>query len=190
MRMTIINENYNPNDLLEYWFSAEMKPHWFNSSTETDAELKDRYEKLWSMASVNVFDHWQEAAKGALALVILLDQIPLNIFRGQAKSFATERKALSVSSIAIDNKLDQQLLEAEKAFLYMPFMHSEDIDDQDDSVRLFDTLQNMPEAIQFAHHHRDIIQRFDRFPHRNKILDRVDTLDEIEYLESNEAFKG
>ena len=114
---------------------------------------------------------------------------PLNMFRGQAKSFDTERRAADIARNAIEKKLDQQIEKDKLAFLYMPFMHSEDLIDQDMSVKLYrhNKLEN---NIKFAEHHREIIRRFGRFPHRNIILGRENTEAEIKYLASQKAFRG
>lgn len=111
------------------------------------------------------------------------------MFRGQAKSFDTERRAADIARNAIEKKLDQQIEKDKLAFLYMPFMHSEDLIDQDMSVKLYrhNKLEN---NIKFAEHHREIIRRFGRFPHRNIILGRENTEAEIKYLASQKAFRG
>jgi len=127
--------------------------------------------------------------EGCLALAIVLDQFPLNMYRGQAKSFETESKAIDVTSFAISEGFDKYLHKELLPFLLMPLMHSENIMNQHLSVKLFQG-HGLTRNIEFAEHHRNIIHRFGRFPHRNVILARESTKAELEYLGSNNAFKG
>ena len=176
-------------DLIEFWFSEEASKHWFNSTKAFDRALLEAHEQTWLDAKQARLDHWQQSAVGSLALVILLDQLPLNMFRGQAKSFATESQSRDVARAAIAKGFDQELPASRKAFLYMPFMHSEALDDQALAVRLFDQ-PGLENNHRFARHHYGIIERFGRFPHRNKILGRESTDAEIEYLNSKQGFQG
>lgn len=177
------------NELLAFWFSEPVKKLWFNSTPEFDAQLKEKYLNLVERAERGELDSWAGEARGALALVIILDQLPLNIFRQQARSFATEGKAQEIAAQAVDNNLDQQLPDEQKAFMYLPFMHSEDLALQDKSVALFERA-GLAENLKYAKHHRELIRRFGRFPHRNKILGRESTPEETSYLNSKEAFLG
>ena len=179
----------NPNEIISFWFSPQVRPLWFNSTPEFDNELKQNYSELFDRAANGELTDWQESPQGCLALVIILDQFPLNIYRGQAKSFTTEALAINVVDKAIENRFDQSLNDEQKAFLYMPLMLSENINDQDRSVELFEKA-GLKENLKFAKHHREIIRRFARFPHRNAILNRENTAEEIEYLGSKEAFLG
>jgi uncharacterized protein (DUF924 family) len=176
-------------DIVSFWFSEPVKKLWFNATPEFDAELEQKYLSLVECAERGELNDWAEDAYGALALVIILDQLPLNIFRGQARSFATEAKAREFAQRAIDNGLDQTLSGEQKAFLYLPFMHSENLADQDKSVELFEQA-GLTENVRYAKHHRDLIRRFGRFPHRNRVLGRESTAEEIDYLNSKEAFLG
>ncbi|MCI0506704.1 MAG: DUF924 domain-containing protein [Gammaproteobacteria bacterium] len=178
-----------PADILQYWFAEEIKPLWFNSTPEFDAELKDRFLDIYDAALDGKFSDWKQSADGCVALVVVLDQFPLNMFRGQPKSFEGEAKARDAAREAVANGFDKQLPDEQKAFLYMPFMHSEQIADQELSVELFDAA-GLKNNLRYAIHHRDIIRRFSRFPHRNKILGRPSTRAELEYLASKEAFHG
>ncbi len=119
----------------------------------------------------------------------MLDQFPLNMFRGQAKSFSTEAQSREVARAAITEGFDQELAANQVSFLYMPFMHSEDLDDQALAVKLFNK-PGLESNYRFARHHYSIIDRFGRFPHRNKILGRESTDAEIEYLDSRDGFQG
>lgn len=179
----------NAEDFVDYWFSEPVAKYWFKSTAEFDQELRKQYEPVYHDAVKGKYDHWLESATGCLALVILFDQIPLNIFRGTKECFTTEARSREVADHAIRQAYDQLLEDKQKAFLYMPFMHSENLDDQDRSVELFEKA-NLTNNIRFAHHHRDIVKRFGRFPHRNEILGRKNTEAEIAYLKSKEAFLG
>lgn len=174
-------------DILEFWFSERCKKCWFNSTPQMDEEIRSKYEALWKAARAGELDDWKDTPQGALALVIILDQFPLNMYRGRPESFATEAKAREISRYAVGRGLDRELNESEKLFLYLPFMHSESMADQDSSVELF---QNAGLETRWAEHHRDIVRRFGRFPHRNAILGRQNSEAEQAYLESDEAFKG
>ncbi|MGV6808317.1 MAG: DUF924 family protein, partial [bacterium] len=161
-------------DIIEYWYASDMQAHWFASTPDLDQAIKKRYESLWESAAAGELDHWKKTAQGCLALIIILDQFPLNMFRGQAKSFATERKAIETTYHAIKQKFDQQLEKDKLAFLLMPLMHSEKWEDQALSVKLYKQYQ-LTENIQFAEHHQAIIKTYGRFPHRNAILGRTST---------------
>ncbi|NNF95899.1 MAG: DUF924 domain-containing protein [Halobacteria archaeon] len=178
-----------PQSILEFWFSDTVRPLWFQSTPEFDAELRDRFEPVCHSAEQGNLGDWAETPEGALALVIVLDQFPLNIYREDVLSFSTEAKAREIATLAIERNLDADLTDDQKAFLYLPFMHSEELADQDKSVALFEAA-GLAENLKFAQHHRDIIRRFGRFPHRNKILGRQSTEEELAYLESDEAFHG
>lgn len=177
------------NDILTFWFSEPVTKMWFNSTPDFDNELRQSYESIYLEAEQGMLDHWMETASGCLALIILLDQFPLNIYRGEKESFAMETRSRDVASYALEQSFDEQLSDSQKAFLYLPFMHSEALQDQERSVELYEQA-NLGNNLRFARHHRDIIKRFGRFPHRNKILGRHSTDAELEYLQSKEAFLG
>lgn len=176
-------------EIIKFWFDEIDSALWFNSTPEFDTVLKDKFEQVVDAALNNEFSSWQTTAEGCLALVIVLDQFPLNIYRGEPKSFAGESISREVARKAIEQKLDQQLEGPKKAFLYLPFMHSENMADQNLSVELFEKA-GLKENLRFAKHHRDIVKRFGRFPHRNEILGRENTDDELDYLKSENAFLG
>ena len=176
-------------EIIQFWYSEPMNKHWFNSTKTFDQALIDTYEGTWVEARQGKLDHWQQSAAGSLALIIVLDQLPLNMFRGQAKSFSTEAQSREVAYAAIEKDYDQKLRSNRKSFMYMPFMHSEDLDDQALAVKLFNK-PGLESNYRFARHHYSIIDRFGRFPHRNKILGRESTDAEIEYLNSKEGFQG
>jgi len=175
--------------LLDFWYSERVRKLWFVATPELDAEIKQRFESLWEKASAGALAHWTDTAQGTLALVILLDQLPLNMFRNEAKSFQTETMAVQLSKQAIDRQLDVQLPQDRQAFLYMPLMHSENLADQTLAVTLFERA-GLTSNLRFAKHHREIIRQYGRFPHRNAILQRQSTPQELAYLDSKQAFKG
>ena len=177
---------YQPDDIISFWFSAPMNQHWFSSNETIDAKIRNDYEDTWMAASRGELDGWQSSAEGCLALAIVLDQFPLNMYREDGRRYSTEQKAVKVTLYAVEQGLDQELSDEQKAFLYMPLMHSEDMKHQDLSVQLFEAA-GLEENLKFARHHRDIVQRFDRFPHRNEHLGRNSTPEEIEWLSSDDT---
>jgi len=176
-------------ELVKFWFSPGAKKRWFDSTIEFDNELRDKYAELYEAACRGELDHWRDDVESALALVILFDQIPLNIFRGQPRSFASDGQARAVAVDVIGRNWDKSLSDEQKAFLYLPFMHSEMLEDQDRSVALF-RAAGLENNLRFALHHREIVRRFGRFPHRNAILGRPSSDEEQAWLASKDAFKG
>ena len=176
-------------EILDFWFSDEVRKLWFKSTPEFDALLRERFEALWTRASSGELDDWLQSAAGCLALVLVLDQFPLNMFRGQAQSFVSEAQSREVARLAIDKGFDQDIEPGSRAFLYMPFMHSEMLADQQLALQLF-AQPGLEDNLRFARHHHHIIEKFGRFPHRNKALGRESSESEIEYLNSKEAFRG
>lgn len=178
-----------PQEILDLWYAPEMQSRWFASTPELDAAIREKYELLWRQAAEGKRDEWKETPEGCLALTIVLDQFPLNMFRGHAESFKTEQQAVATAKYAISMGFDRQLPTERRAFLYMPLMHSENLADQDLSVSLF-AAARLENNLRFAQHHRELIRRFGRFPHRNAILGRQSTREESEYFGSKEAFLG
>lgn len=176
-------------ELLNFWFSEPINQHWFKSTPAIDRDIAQRYTKLWQQAANGELDHWLQSPQTCLALIILLDQLPLNMFRGQAKSFATEKQAIDACLYGLTQGYDQQLTQPQQAFFYMPLMHSEQLAHQQRSVELYQQA-GLENNFRFARHHCELIERFGRFPHRNAILDRTSTAEEIHYLQSKVAFKG
>ncbi|MBC8508845.1 MAG: DUF924 domain-containing protein [Chloroflexi bacterium] len=168
-------------DIIDFWFSDEARNKWFNSTPEFDDLLRGRYEKTWGLARAETYDHWEDEARGALALIIILDQFPLNMFREDARQYSTEDHARRIARHAIDAGLDKKLSKMQQAFVYLPFMHSESLEDQNLAVELYQQA-GLTDNLGYAQHHRGVIQRFGRFPHRNQALGRVSTDEEIEYL--------
>jgi len=177
----------DPEALLKFWFSDEARSRWFDSTQAFDDLLRDRYLTTWEAARDGALDLWADTPRGALALVIILDQLPLNIFRDNPASFVTEADSRRIAEMAIERGHDRELVDEEKSFLYLPFMHGESLANQDRSVALY---HEAGLDIRWAEHHRDIIHRFGRFPHRNAILGRESTPEETAWLNSDDAFGG
>jgi uncharacterized protein (DUF924 family) len=176
-------------DLIDFWFSDEVGQYWFNSNKAFDQQLLESYADTWRQAKQGELDDWRQTPTGSLALIILLDQLPLNMFRGTAKSFSTEAQSRDVARNAVEKAYDAQLPANQKSFMYRPFMHSEDLDDQALALELFDQ-PGLENNYRFTKHHYGIIEQFGRFPHRNKILGRESSEAEIEYLNSKQSFQG
>ena len=170
-------------EVLNFWF-IEIKPQqWFQKNEGFDRLVKERFSDAYDLAVQGIFDDWRETPEGALALVILLDQFPRNMFRNTPRSFATDTVALEVAKTAIEKSYDQVLTTQQKSFLYLPFEHSEKLEDQEMSLSLFEGIKNEnPVAYDYAVQHYDIIKEFNRFPHRNKILSRPNTEQEERFL--------
>lgn len=176
-------------DVLDFWFDEPIKAQWFNSTPQFDNEIRQRFQALWQAVVRGECESWLDSAEGCLAMAIVLDQFPLNMYRGMALSFSSEAKAIAVSKQAIDRGYDKLLATDRLAFLYMPLMHSEDLADQERAVKLFEAA-GLASNARFARHHRDLIRQFGRFPHRNEIIGRQSTQEEIAYLQSKQAFLG
>ena len=164
-------------DVLKFWFGLEPQ-QWWHSSPQLDHRIRQNFLKLWFEKRQLPIDAFLTDPLTAAAAVILFDQFPRNMFRGHADAYATDHIALAVAKEAIVRGFDKELAPEERKFLYMPFQHSENLDDQNRAVLLFAELGD-EEQIKYSRHHRDIIERFGRFPHRNSILGRPSRADEI-----------
>jgi uncharacterized protein (DUF924 family) len=173
-------------DVVSFWRDAGPR-RWFAKDDDFDAVFKSRFEAAHHSAASGALDHWAAGAEGALALLVLLDQFPRNAWRDTGRMFATDAKALAVASSAVDAGLDRQVDPAMRPFFYLPFMHSESLADQERSVVLNVALD--ANTRRFAVHHRDIIERFGRFPHRNAALGRETTPEERKFLDEG-GFRG
>jgi len=178
-----------PADIIQFWYSEPMNKHWFASTRTIDALIRERFESLWQQAACGELNSWLNTPEGCLALCIVLDQFPLNMYRNQPLSFSTEQQAIRVCKQAIAQNFHQQLPKSRLAFLFMPLMHSENLDDQALSIKMFDEA-GLTDNAKFARHHQNIVKRFGRFPHRNAILGRDSTQEEMDWLNSDDAFKG
>ena len=168
-----------PDDVLTFWREAGPE-RWFRKDTALDALFRDRFLAAHEAAARGELDGWAGTAGGALALLILLDQFPRNVFRGSPRTYATDAKARAVASAAVEAGFDQQAEAQMRGFFYLPFMHSEDLADLDRCVEL--TRAEGGEQHRYALHHRDIVARFGRFPHRNAVLGRTSTPEERQFL--------
>ncbi|MBO9576429.1 MAG: DUF924 domain-containing protein [Sphingobium sp.] len=164
--------------VLNYWLGEVGPDGWFDSTEEMDARLSHLFRALWEAQKGKPASAFLEDADTALAAIVLFDQFPRNMFRHEAREFSTDPLALEIANAAIERGYDEEFIEGAQAFFYMPFMHSEDLADQDRCIALF-SKPGFDENLKFAHMHRDIIARFGRFPHRNKALGR-ETLPEEE----------
>jgi len=173
-------------EVVDFWTQAGPE-RWFAKDEAFDAQFKSRFEAAHDAAATGALDAWAAHAEGALALLVLLDQFPRNAWRDSARMYATDAKALAVASAAVDAGLDRQVDPALRRFFYLPFMHAESPAQQERSVALNAELD--ADTRRFAAHHREIIARFGRFPHRNAVLKRATTPEEREFLDAG-GFKG
>ena len=164
-------------DVLKFWFGLDPK-QWWKSDPALDHRIKQRFVKLWAEKRQLPAEAFLVDPLTALAAVILFDQLPRNMFRGDAEQFATDPLALAIAKGAVDRRFDDELQPRERGFLYMPFQHSEDLDDQNRSILLFTKLGD-DFQLGYAKKHHDIIERFGRFPHRNAMLGRAPRAEEL-----------
>jgi len=178
-------------DVVGYWRHAGPSK-WFKKSAAFDDALRLRFEPVHHAAARGEYAGWDQTSEGALALALLFDQIPRNLYRRSAHAFATDALARAVCNQALERALEREIEPALRVFFYMPFMHSEDLADQDRSVMLFenhDIETGELDSLKAAVTHRDIIRRFGRFPHRNPMFGRVTTPEEQAFLEDG-GFAG
>lgn len=175
--------------LLGFWFGElEAKDYWTRSDA-LDDRIRRKFGALHETAAEGGLDHWQETPEGALALVIALDQFPRNMYRDDPRAFATDATALAVAERAIERGFDRKLPNERCMFLYMPFEHSEDLAVQERSLEVFRRLGLADETYGYVLRHHEIIARFGRFPHRNRVLGRETTPEEAAFLEEpNSSF--
>ncbi len=170
-----------PRDVTTFWFNELEERNWFEKNDEIDRAIRDRFMDTHLALSSYVPQEWRATSESILALIIVLDQLPRNIFRNSPHAFATDPLALREATLAIEKGFDLQTPEERRLFVYLPFEHSERIEDQRRSVALFETL-NDDNLMKYALAHRDVIEEYGRFPHRNAILGRVSTPEEEAYL--------
>jgi uncharacterized protein (DUF924 family) len=176
-----------PADILKFWREAG-RDRWYKRDDAFDAEVRHRYLDLWRKAAAGELSSWEASDDSALALTIVLDQFPRNMFRGDIRTYASDRQARDVAARAIDRGTDARIDRALLEFLYLPFMHSEHLPDQLRCIELFGGTSNA-ENKEYAEQHADIIRRFGRFPHRNRILGRETTPEEQAFLDGG-GFTG
>jgi uncharacterized protein (DUF924 family) len=177
----------HPNDVIGFWRNAGPEK-WFKKVAAFDEAIRLKFEPVHHRAARGEYDAWAETAEGALALLILLDQFPRNLYRNSAHAFATDPKARAIARAAVEHGFDKETDPALRNFFYLPFEHSEDIADQDYGLALV-TEAGVEDDLKWAAIHRDIIARFGRFPHRNASLARVTTPQEQEFLDEG-GFSG
>lgn len=175
-------------EVLTFWFEELSYQDWFSGSAELDANIKERFGTLHTEVVANEFWRGRTNARSVLAEVIVLDQFSRNMFRGSGQSFVYDGQALALAQQAISTGSDTDLNDNERMFLYMSFMHSESKLIHAEAVPLFESL-GKPDTLKYEHIHKDIIDQFGRYPHRNKVLGRQSTPEEITYLsENHESF--
>jgi uncharacterized protein (DUF924 family) len=171
----------NPDSVLHFWFEEIQPAAWWKKDAALDALVAQRFGAMLDSARAGELYAWRESASGALAEIIVLDQFSRNIFRDRAEAFAQDALALVLAQEAVRRRLDSELPAKQRHFLYMPYMHSESRAIHEEAVRLFTALGDAS-VLDFEMRHKEIIDRFGRYPHRNAVLGRVSTPEEIESL--------
>ena len=173
-------------DVLAFWREAGYDK-WFNKDDAFDAAIREKFLSTYEAAAAGKLSAWEATGEGALALCIVLDQFPRNLFRGDARTYATDPVARAVANRALKRGYDQDVPAELRGFFFLPFMHSEELDDQERCVELYRAAGS--DDLKYAERHRDIIRRFGRFPHRNALLGRPTTPEEQAFLDEG-GFKG
>ena len=176
-----------PAEILAFWREAG-RDRWYKRDDAFDAEVRDRFLATWRTAVAGELSSWEASDGGALALTIVLDQFPRNMFRHDARTYASDAQAREVAGRAIDRGVDGRIDPRLREFIYLHFMHSEHLTDQERCVVLFRESDN-EDNLKYAEDHADIIRRFGRFPHRNRVLGRPTTPDEQAFLDGG-GFSG
>jgi uncharacterized protein (DUF924 family) len=176
-------------EVLDFWFAEDARPLWFAPTPDFDQAIRERFGQTFARAAGGGLKSWEARPEGCVALCLLLDQMPRNMFRGPPRAFATDDQALAVARRAVDRGFDRRLPPEYKNFLYLPFMHSERLADQLQAVALFESA-GLCEALDYAKGRLSIMRRFGRFPHRNAILGRTSTPEELEFLARQDDHYG
>ncbi len=176
-----------PADIIAFWTDAG-RDRWYARNDAFDAEIRSRFLVACETARHGLLSSWEDSDDGTLALIILLDQFPRNIYRNDRRAFASDQQACALAKRAIARGVGDRVDPVMRQFIYMPLMHSEDLADQEQCCALFSTTGD-PDNIKYADIHADIIRRFGRFPHRNAVLGRETTADEQAFLDAG-GFKG
>ncbi|NEO97385.1 MAG: DUF924 domain-containing protein [Symploca sp. SIO2E9] len=179
-------------EILNFWFGkpedidyGKQRQFWFTKNLEFDQQVRLHFLETYQQSVGGELEQWKATPHGCLALILLLDQFPRNMFRNQPQAFASDSIALCVAKYAVAQNFDKELLPIQRWFIYLPFEHSENLKDQYRCVELFLTLKDDPNSastIDYAYRHLEVIERFGRFPHRNQILGRENTPEEVEFL--------
>ncbi|MDF2096515.1 DUF924 family protein [Aquibaculum arenosum] len=180
------NPAHDPEQVLAFWFAPGREVQWFVRSDAFDAQVEETLGSAYRQAQEGGFNHWAREARGALALILLLDQVPRQLHRGSPEAFVCDARARTITEAALAAGQDQELGPAERLFLYLPLEHSEDLADQERAVALISALGD-DEWTRYAVIHRNIIARFGRFPHRNAALGRQTTAEEAAFLQEPES---
>jgi uncharacterized protein (DUF924 family) len=181
--MTVVT----PQDVLAFWRDAGPDK-WFNKNDGFDHTIREKFLATYEAAAAGQLAGWEAQPESALALLIVLDQFPRNMFRGSARTFAADPLALAIAERAVARGFDGKIPAGERQFVYLPFEHSEKLADQERAIALFAATGD-PELLKWAELHADIIRRFGRFPHRNVMLGRMTTVEEQAFLDGG-GFKG
>jgi uncharacterized protein (DUF924 family) len=174
-------------EVIDFWFNELDPKDWFRKDDSVDARIAQRFRTVHEAAASGELWHWRSLAPGALAEIIVLDQFSRNMFRNDPRAFATDGMALVLAQEAVRRSLDRELPAAQKSFMYLPFMHSESGRIQQTTVELF-SQPGLEENLDFELRYKSIIDRFGRFPHRNQMLGRPSTAEELDFLETTQAF--
>ncbi len=181
-------------DILDFWFlplddPGYGKPRdiWWESTPQHDAEIRERFGGLLDKAVAGDLDHWARSPDGALALILLCDQLSRNMHRRTVRAFCGDAKALATARLALARGYPLVYPDDVRLFFYMPLEHSEDLADQEFCCIVFASIRN-GEYVKDAAHHRDIVAKFGRFPHRNEVLGRASTAEELDYLKTAKRF--
>jgi len=173
-----------PEEVLSFWLDTVGPKQWYEASPDLDEDIRNRFLAAYENACEGTYGLWLTYPSGTMAYLILMDQFPRNMFRGEARAFAMDRPAVAAAKAAIHRGWDMRIDEPARQFFYLPLMHSENLCDQDRSVRLI--LERLPETgasnLLHARAHRDVIRRFGRFPHRNACLGRASSQAETAFL--------
>jgi len=189
MYASLLGMKNSQHEVLHFWFEELDPQQWFQQSDVVDTEILERFGVTHDMAIEGLSNHWADEPDGALALIIVLDQFPRHMFRGTPKSFASDERALLIAKEAVHKGFDQVLEPVKRGFLYLPFQHSEMLTDQKRSLELFGAMaDDNPAGDMYAKRHYVPIEKFGRFPHRNEILGRESTEEEIEFLKTHKGF--
>ncbi len=177
----------DPATIRQFWFQDLEPAAWFRADPALDLSIRDRFFATYQEAAAGRLAAWLDTAQDGLALILLLDQFPRNMFRGSARAFATDDRACAVADNLIARGLDRRLATLERRFVYLPFEHAEDLAQQDRAIALMRAAGDT-EGLIWAEKHRDVIRRFGRFPHRNDVLGRPSTAAERAFLAEHPGF--
>jgi uncharacterized protein (DUF924 family) len=178
----------NYNEILSFWFDEIEPSQWWVKDTQFDAMITQRFSSIHKQATQCELYQWRETTRGRLAEIIILDQFSRNMYRDTPQAFSSDSLALVLAQEAISQGIDKKLTSTERSFLFMPYMHSESLAIHDVAIALY-TDNGIQSNLDFEVKHRDIIAKFGRYPHRNSILDRASSVDEIEFLKQpNSSF--